>query len=241
MTMDGGSLVDYDQERRATAAACAVLDYHGVVAGFGHVSVRLGGDMFLLSPRVGPGAALAEDFVVITLAGEVISGGPVPIEWHIHAAAYAARPDVQAIMRIHSFAANVLSVIGDPIRPAHYLGSVLGGHVRVHEVPDLITDAARGAEMAAELGGAAALLLRGNGQVVVGASVAEACVRALYLDEAAALQLSAASTGQALRAYTPAETSRFALTWRDEVNINRVWNYHLSRALRGTGAPVTSD
>ncbi|MBO9520664.1 MAG: class II aldolase/adducin family protein [Nocardioidaceae bacterium] len=212
--------------REELALACRILDERGLTEAYGHVSARLDERTMLISPRVGPGVAASDAFVVMTLDGEHLGGGSIPIEWHIHGSVYAARPDVRAIMRTHSFEASVLSMVGEPVRTAHYLGSLAGAGARVHEVPDLITDADRGAHLAVALGEDSALLLRGNGQVVVGTSVPEACVRALYLDEAARLQRAALSTGRDLLAYTAAEVERFAPTWADQVNIDRAWGYY---------------
>lgn len=225
-------MTDVDELRTGLSQACRILDRRGLVEGFGHVSARIDEETFVISPRVGPGVAESDAFVVMTLAGEHLSGGSIPIEWHIHGSMYAARPDVRAVMRIHSFEASVLSMIGEPLRSAHYLGSLVGAGARVHEIPDLITDAERGKHMAEHFGADSALLLRGNGQVVVGTSIEEACVRAIYLDEAARLQRAAMSTGRPLHAYSPDEIERFRPTWEDEVNTARAWRYYLTRAVQ---------
>lgn len=221
---------ELDEQRALLRTACRILDHHRVVAGFGHASVRIDERTFLLTPRVGPGAAAPEDFIVLDLDGTAEGEGRVPIEWHIHGAVYAARADVHAIMRVHSFSANVLSIVGEAVRPAHYLASVLRGPARVDELADLVTDADRGKQVATALGADTALLLRGNGQVVVGDSVEQACVRALYLDEAAAMQVTAQSLGRSPQWYSDAEAERFAPTWEDPVNIRRVWDYHRDHA-----------
>lgn len=215
----------------ALAAAARVLDSLGLVAGFGHVSTRVpGDDRFLLTPRIAPGLTTPDDVLVVDLAGHVTGAANLPIEWHVHASVYGARPDVAAVARVHSFPANVLSVVAEPIRPAHYLGAILQGDVAIHDAPDLVTDEGRGRQMAVALGSAAGLLLRGNGQVVVGSTVAEACVRAVYLDEAARLQLAAISTGREVAAYRPEELSRFAAVWNDLYNVERAWRYYVERA-----------
>src|SRR5690606_8974874 len=100
------------------------------------------------------------------------------------------------IARTHAFSASVLSVVGQPVRPCHYLGAILGDTVPVHDGADLITRPEDGEAVASTLVDHAAVLLRGNGQVVVGSSIEEATVRALYLEEAARMQVAASSIGE---------------------------------------------
>jgi ribulose-5-phosphate 4-epimerase/fuculose-1-phosphate aldolase len=79
---------------------------------------------------------------------------------------------------------------------------------------------ARAGEMARLLGGAKALILRGHGAVVVGQSIREVCMLALYLEESARLQSEAMKLGTpmfverdeaeriAKRTFKPASTER---------------------------------
>lgn len=219
--------------------ACRILAHEHLVAAFGHVSVRIPGTArLILSPRVGPGTVLPTSLLVVDLRAEnrlprgrrgVISGAArPPLELPIHTAIYRAMPDVAAVCRIHGEAASVLSVLGISVRPLHFLGSVLGGEVPVHDEGDLITDEARGDAMVSAVRGRCALLLRGNGQVVVGATLAEACVRAIYLEEAARMQLQAMAVGTP-RYYTTAEIAVYRRAWDDPINIERVWDYYARR------------
>ena len=207
--------------------ACRILTHQRLVAAFGHVSTRIAGTHHvLISPRVGPGTATRQALLVVDLAGRVRHGtARPPLELPIHTAIYSARPDVGAICRIHGEAASVLSVLHVSVRPLHYLGSIVGGEVPVHDDGALVTDDARARAMVSALGRAQALLLRGNGQVVVGASLAEACVRAIYLEEAARLQMAAMPLGTP-RYYSPEEIVAYAREWDDPINIERVWAFY---------------
>lgn len=207
--------------------ACRILTHQRLVAAFGHVSARIPrSGHLLISPRVGPGTATRKDLLVVDLLGHVQRGtSRPPLELSIHTAIYRSRPSVEAICRVHGEAASVLSILRVPVRPMHYLGSILGGEVPVHDDGSLVTDDARAQAMASTLGDAQALLLRGNGQVVVGASLAEACVRAIYLEEAARLQMAAMSLGTP-RYYSPEEIAVYAGEWKDPINIQRVWRFY---------------
>ncbi|MGH2406440.1 MAG: class II aldolase/adducin family protein [bacterium] len=214
--------------------ACRILAHERLVAAFGHVSVRVPGTArLIISPRAGPGTVIRSSLLVVDLQrqgrrGAISGAARPPLELPIHTAIYRARLDVETVCRIHGEAASVLSVLGIPVRPLHFLGSVLGGEVPVHDEGDLITDQARGDAMVRALRGHHALLLRGNGQIVVGATLAEACVRAIYLEEAARMQLQAMALGAA-RYYTTDEVAAYRRAWDDPVNIERVWDYYARR------------
>lgn len=225
--------------KTGVVTACRILAQERLVAAFGHVSVRIPGTARLIvSPRVGPGTVVRTSLLIVDLPLEdrrpqrgpsAISGAArPPLELPIHTAIYQAMPDVAAVCRVHGEAASVVSVLGVPVRPLHFLGSILGGDVPVHDQGDLITDQARGDAMVRALRGHRALLLRGNGQVVVGATLVEACVRAIYLEEAARMQLQAMLVGTP-RYYTADEVAAYRHAWDDPVNIERVWSYYTRR------------
>ena len=198
------------------------------MAAFGHVSVRIPGTpRLIVSPRVGPGTATPDNLLIVDLEGSVSGPARPPLELPIHTSIYREMPDVGAICRIHGEGASVLSVLRVPVRPLHFLGSILGGEVPVHDYGDLITDDARGNSVARAIRGRRALLLRGNGQVVVGSTLAEACVRAIYLEEAARLQMRAIPLGEP-RYHSVEEVAAYGRAWEDPVNIERVWNFYAS-------------
>jgi HCOMODA/2-hydroxy-3-carboxy-muconic semialdehyde decarboxylase len=113
-----------------------------------------------------------------------------------------------------------------PIRAAHGFGGMLGMEVPVHDETDLITDDAMGQSVAAALGNRAAVLLRGNGAVITGGSLPQACVRAVYLEEAAWMQVVAVGAGGALP-FTVEELQARA-RWYD-VEVARAWEYYSTK------------
>ena len=221
-------------QRTMLVESARILAVYQLLEAYGHVSVSQSHDEYLLTPRVGPGLATPESLLCMDAStNEVLSGAArVPIEASIHSAIYRARPDVHAIARIHSLSATALSVCGRSLFPVHYLGSILGPEIRVHDVADLVLTGDAGADVANFLSTDAALMLRGNGQVVVGSSIKEATARAYYLDESARIHVAAASLGNA-RPLSDEEVERSKEIWADEVNVDRVWNYHRHWALSG--------
>ncbi len=114
----------------------------------------------------------------------------LPLEAPLHAAVYAARPDIGAICRTHSPAAVRAGARAEVPPLTHGLGG-LSGEIRLCERIDLVTDAGAGREIAVALGGADCLLIRANGAIATGADLAGAVVRARYLEERCELSADA--------------------------------------------------
>jgi ribulose-5-phosphate 4-epimerase/fuculose-1-phosphate aldolase len=208
---------------------CRILDKLGLVAGFGHVSVRLDTHHMLITPARAPGLATVDDLFTFTLAGELVAGPSEvkpPLERWLHLAIYARRPEVRAICRTHSRMAAVLGVANQPLQPAHGLGGMLGLEVPVYPENDLVTNEVMGQAVAATLADHGAVLLRGNGAVVTGGSLPQACVRAIYLEEAAWLQVMAAGVGGAMP-FTATELTARSRWYPNE--LERAWEYYRAR------------
>jgi HCOMODA/2-hydroxy-3-carboxy-muconic semialdehyde decarboxylase len=216
--------------RQDVVRVCRVLDQRGLVEGFGHVTVRLPGGNMLITPARGPGLATEDELLVFSPEGELVAGreGTAPLERWMHLAIYRARPDVNAICRTHSRMAAALGVANVPVRPSHGFGGMLGTEVPVHPENDLITSDAMGREVAATLGDRQGVLLRGNGALVTGATLPQACVRAIYLEEAAWMQVVAAGVGGAIP-FTPEELAA-RQRWYD-VEVERAWEYYTAKTV----------
>src|SRR4029078_11682139 len=113
----------------------------------------------------------------------------------LHQAIYKARPDVKAVFHFHSPAVILLSVVGHTIRPLHNYSAIFYDGVPLYTGTGQVESPARAGEMAKLLGNRKALMLRGHGAVVVGQSVREVCMLALFLEESARLQAEATKLG----------------------------------------------
>ncbi|WP_439541480.1 class II aldolase/adducin family protein [Hyphomicrobium sp.] len=94
----------------------------------GNVSARTDGGM-LITPTglayedIGP-----KDIVFVASDGSVPGRQKKPSsEWHFHLSAYAARPDMGAVVHTHSLHAVVLACAGKSIPAFHYMIAVAGG------------------------------------------------------------------------------------------------------------------
>jgi HCOMODA/2-hydroxy-3-carboxy-muconic semialdehyde decarboxylase len=193
------------------AEAARLLAAAGLVEAFGHVSARLEGADLLITSTAPLGAQTADDVAAPDVPER-------PLETPLHAAVYAARPDVGAVCRTHSRHAVAFGARGEVPALVHGLGG-LAGSIVTHGERDLITDGARAALAAEALGSADVLLLRGNGAVCTGPDLPTACVRAFFLEERARVAFEAgpttvAFTDSQVRARTRHHSAETARAWR---------------------------
>jgi ribulose-5-phosphate 4-epimerase/fuculose-1-phosphate aldolase len=165
----------------------------------------------------------------MNLNGEVIAGShPAPFEAALHSAILKMKPRVNAITRIHARIANMFSVTDRKLEPVHNHGSFFAGGVPVFHLPDLISTARLGAEVASTLGDQPAVLLRGNGQVTVGRSLPEAVMMAIYLEEAAEILHGALQIGTPIPLTTD-ESAKRQVEALPPVDLERAWNFFKNR------------
>jgi L-fuculose-phosphate aldolase len=172
------------------------LDAAGLVPNkSGNVSSRAA-DGFLVTPAGIPYRDLTPDQIVaLAIAGEPAPGGWRPSsEWRMHAAIYAARSDVQAIVHTHSPRATALACAGRGIPPFHYMIALAGGDIRCTPYHTFGTAAL--AESAVQgLVGRRAALLGNHGVMAVGSSLREAHAVAIEVENLAGEYLSMLSAG----------------------------------------------
>jgi L-fuculose-phosphate aldolase len=164
----------------------------------GTVSVRLGPDRFLVTASgVGKGQLSAQDLVVVDGRGERTSGtGRPSTELRMHLAAYAARPDVAAIVHAHPITAVALTVAGAP--PPNDLvpeAAVTLGEVAVAPFATPGTDEVP-ASLAPLLPRHDVILLERHGAIALGRTLGEAYDRMETLERVARIALAARLLGR---------------------------------------------
>ena len=219
------------QLKKDIISACRILSQKKLVEGFGHVSARIpDSEFFLLTPRIGLALIKEFDLLTLNLRGEVVDGNcQPPSEAWLHTAIMKAKPNVNAITRIHARVANIFSVTDRKLEPVHNHGSFFAGGVPVFQRPDLITTAELGNEVARTLAEKPAILLRGNGQVTVGGNIPEAVMMAVYLEEAAQVLHGALQIGTPMP-LTLDESKQRQVEALPPVDLERAWNYFKHRA-----------
>ena len=220
-----------DQLRDDLLTASLILDSEGLVEGYGHVSVRVPGQQaMIMTPRKGLGLLTSPDeMVVVGLDGQLIDGDETPaLESIMHGEVYRQRPDVQALVRTHSEYVNIMGILGRKPRVVHGFGSFLGAEIPIMQRPLLITDVALARELAQVLGNAEAVLMRGNGDLVTGGNVAEATVKAIFLEESCRLQYLAMCAGEP-QYFSDEERAIRSNPGYD--HFGRAWEYYKARVL----------
>jgi len=173
-----------DDLRNDIAVAARAFSRLHYVHAFGHVSARLEKSLLITSTRPALAAQYAGDILEVDFDGRVVSGDAAarPIEVFLHSGIYAERADIGAVCRTHAPFASIWPA--DAMAPAiqHGFGGIVGA-IATYDSTDLIHSAELGRSAARRLGSANALILRGNGVVTVGRTVAEAAARMWSLEE----------------------------------------------------------
>jgi len=220
----------HQQFAHDVVAAARILSHEGLVQGFGHVSARIpDSDLFVITPRVSLELVEAEQLVVLNLQGQVLEApASPPFETALHTAIFNARPDINAITRIHARTANMFSVTDTPLEAVHNHGSFFSGGVPIFRTIDLISTPELGQQAAAALADHPAVLLQGNGQVTVGRTIPEAVMMAIYLEEAAEVLYGAMQIGKP-RFLPQRESANRQKEALPPVDMERAWNFFKSR------------
>ncbi len=149
-----------------------------------------------------------EDLVSIRLDGERIDGRYEPSsEWRVHAAIYQNFPEVESVIHTHSPYATAFAVNNRAI-PVVLIEMIpfLGGDVPVAAFAIPGTDEV-GENAVAVLKDRNACLLANHGVVAIGASLEQAHIRAVYVEDAAKICSIAMNNGEIVT--IPDETVTF--------------------------------
>src|SRR5262245_56961603 len=198
-------------------AANRILVDQGVLDGYGHVSVRHDRDpnRYLMSRSIAPELVTVADIMEYDLDSVAVDprGRTSYLERFIHGEIYRVRPNVTAVVHSHSPSVIPFGVTGVPLRPLYHMSAFLAAGVPVFdnraasgEMTDmLVKNAALGQALAKTLGPASVALMRGHGNVVVGANLPHVVFRAVYTEVNARLQTQAMTLGGTVTYLDPKE------------------------------------
>jgi L-fuculose-phosphate aldolase len=222
--------MDIAATRRQLALALAMLEREEIIDFNGHFSARLpDGRGLLINAADSVRSRIADaDFIEIDVDGRPLAGTRLPpMEFHLHAQIYLQRPDVNAVVHTHPRWSTVLSTTGHVWQPVTMQAAVLGS-VPTFPKTASINSAALGGEVAAFLGGAKAALLRRHGAVTVAASVPDAFVQSIYLEENAHRQYLALQIGTP-EVLSDDECTAIGRNLSRPVLLQKVWDYHAAK------------
>lgn len=228
-----------DPQAPDLVTAYKILVNENILDGFGHVSIRSAKNPsqfympYALPPSLVTLTDLAElridDSQLVSQDNRRVNG-----ERYIHGEIYKARPDVHAVIHSHSQEIIPFSISDVPLHPvigpAGYLPLEIPNFdirsARGAERGLLVTTASRGAALAKTLGSSPAALMRGHGNVVVGSTIKQATVYAIFLDINARMQAAAIALGSKVKGLDENE-----LFEPSEFDVNRPWEHYRQKLL----------
>jgi L-fuculose-phosphate aldolase len=166
----------------------------------GHISMRLpdNASLFFMKPHsVGLDEITMENILTIDLDGNVVAGtARRHSEVYIHSEILRARHDVNCVIHTHPTYSVALSASGRSMKcysqPSALFYEQLGVYT---DSIALIRTQAMGARVAAALGPHRAALLKNHGVAAVGASIEEAVITVIMLENAATVQMITEAAG----------------------------------------------
>lgn len=196
-----------------------IIDYNG------HCSIRAGENrMFINIGSCQRSLLSVNDICTVDFDGNVIEGnGKPPLEFHLHAGVYRARPDVKAVVHAHPKWSTFLTMVGEPYQPVYAQGSLVWP-MPVLDSPNSINNPAMAKRLADTLGDRPAAMMKSHGAVTVGKDIVEAFVLANYLEENAYRQYMALQIGKPY-AFTDKEVALCREKLWTESLFKRTWDH----------------
>jgi L-fuculose-phosphate aldolase len=182
--------------RQALARTAALVAKSGLTPQLsGNVSAR-NGHGFLVTPSGLKFESLKPNHLVEIDGAGAAKGKLKPSsEWPMHLAVYAARPDVNAIVHVHSPFATALACVHREIPPFHYMVAVTGAErVAVAKYATFGTDALA-KNVVSALGHGYACLIANHGALAAGRSLEHAYRIAWEVETLAAQYARAVALG----------------------------------------------
>ena len=217
-----------------------ILNDRGIIDAYGHLSIRHPNNpgRYLMARAIAPGLVTADDIMEFDLDSNPVDrrGRSMFVERYIHGEVYKARPDVSSVVHTHSMGVIPFSVTQTPLRPVLHTASFLHVGVPVWEIREaggvtnmLVGNGALGRSLAQKLGDKPVALMRGHGNVVVGANVRIAVARAVFTDENARMLATAISFGGPINIISSEEG---ALRDKDPGDPARAWELWKAHAMK---------
>jgi HCOMODA/2-hydroxy-3-carboxy-muconic semialdehyde decarboxylase len=217
-----GEPLDRSQSRVRVAARA--LGNNDLGHAFGHVSARIDAKSFLVcAPKpmglIEPG----ETGTIVPVEGPLPDG--VLGEVRCHQQIYKRRPDVNGIAR--TFLRDVMTLSTFQRTPKARIGfaSYFAPCPPLWDDPLLLRDDAAAKKFAETLGNARAIVMRGNGCVLTGATVEEAIVMAFFLEEAAKTELAVMASGHEEASVVYSSEQAAARAVSSGRIFERMWDY----------------
>jgi ribulose-5-phosphate 4-epimerase/fuculose-1-phosphate aldolase len=187
---------DLSAQKEQLVRCIRMLERSGIMDYNGHASMRLDdGRMLINIGNCQRSRLTPDDIITIDFDGNVLDGdGRPPLEFHLHAGVYKARPDVEAAIHCHPKWSTVLSTAGQEYLPVYAQGSLVYP-LPVLDSPDSINNTQMARRLTDTLGDRPAALMKAHGVVTAGKTIVDAFVLLNYLEENAERQYHAHQVG----------------------------------------------
>lgn len=173
-----------------------------------HISARLPDGTFLLNPfGLMFDEITASNLLRVDMDGNVLEppGAPInPAGFTIHSGMLAGRPDVNAVIHLHTRDGVAVSATKDGLLPLNQTALTIYHDVAYHAFEGVANDLAERERLQADLGSKNLLILRNHGTLAVGGSVGAAFARIYMLEWACSAQVRTLSMGRELELPDPA-------------------------------------
>ena len=232
-----------ESDLREQLATCArIFAMQGLLGLHGHVSVyQPETKRMVITPGAGSDKAnlRAEHMVAADLNGQAVDGkGRPPLEWPIHTALHAARPDAFAIAHLHPPYATLFAIAKREYKPITMHSGIFGKGVPIYTKAHLITTPERGAELLKVIADKRAALMRGHGITVVGRDLRELLHTTLVLENDALKTLQAEALGE-VGTLSAEEVAILAEEIKIEMVAPRTWTYFSTLEARWDRQPAS--
>jgi HCOMODA/2-hydroxy-3-carboxy-muconic semialdehyde decarboxylase len=195
----------------------------------------------LIARSLAPELVGRDDIVELDLDGQAVldEHRSLYLERFIHAAIFAARPDVMAVVHAHAEDTLPFGIARETkLRAVIHSGSFIGAEVPVWDIADnfgdtnlLVTNIAQANDLARCLGGSSAALMRGHGFAAAGGSLIEVVRLSVYLPRNARALLRARQLGSEITYLTQSEIEARNRGYGPySVETWRAWEYWANKA-----------
>lgn len=209
---DSGAPEATAEQQRLVQQAAAALAKGGLVHAFGHVSMRIDSEHFLVCAPQPLGCVADAPGTVCRVDSDLPAG--VLGEVRIHREIYRTRPQIGAVARVMPPALMALSTQGIVPTPRHGIGAYFD-QLPLWPDPRLLRDDAAAEALVATMDNAPAIVMRGNGAVVAGETIQQTVTLAWFLEDAARVERDVRAMGFAPQS---------GLLDEEEVSARQVWS-----------------
>ena len=224
---------EIEQNKQQLVDCIRMLERADIIDYNGHASIRAGENrMFINIGSCQRSQLTTDDICTIDFNGTVIEGaGKPPLEFHLHAGIYKARPDVQAVVHAHPKWSTFLTMAGESYKPVFAQGSLVCP-LPVLDSPNSINNPVMAKRLADTLGDQPAALMKSHGAVSVGKDIVEAFVLINYLEENAYRQYMAMQIGKPYAFSDEEMTLCRAKLWNENL-FKRTWDHFRGKLAAG--------